>query len=894
MHFLWGTHLRAADINVVRVGDLTYDIILTTYVDFNSVQDGNGNLNVNEIIFYVNNEKFLITREGNVGQNLGNETVKNEYILRNYRLSSSNVVVKVFFVGDNRNGGIVNINGGISSEERMYVETIFTVSNFSPINSTPILSTPPIDKGAVGQPFIHNPGAWDPDGDSLSFELIPSQSYLGSPDANGSPKVINNYRFLDDPSFGNGITATIDPITGTLIWDAPTQEGEYNIAIKVNEWRKGEEGGGYDRIGFVIRDMQIFIEKTNNTPPKLFIPNDTCVASGTVLKSQFFTNDKEQDLVTITEFSGAFEQGANLVITKVPNRSDSLIADFTWDIPCNAVRNQAHFSIVKAIDNGQPELVDLKNWAITVFGKAPGNLKGTPQGKNIELSWDEYSCQDNGREAVDFLTIWRRSCDTTLIKRNSCEAGNPTEWGFEKIAEVSPTTITFLDDNKGFGLPQGISYHYLINANYKYPGAGESYASNVLTVDLGLKEPLITKVSVQKTDSIDGEIRVEWIKPLNLPSQFEGKYTYNLYQAIGIENPQFDTNPIFSVELTILKDTNFLVKNLNTTKNAYSYYVELIDEQQGLVGKTIAVSSVRADAEDLEGLVQLNISNNTPWFYSDTLYQLIYRDSANVLTPIDSVKGNLSTYNVNNLESGREYCFVVKTRGVYCLDTLGNQLIENFSNRTCAIPTDNVAPCPPITVLQNPLNCNNFKYSEPIFNKITWKPTKVSKCDTMIEKYNIYFKSSLDSNFRYLVTVLDKDSLIYTHSDLTSYVGCYAVTALDRFGNESGLSNTVCNDNCPDIEFPNVFTPNDDGDNEFFIPIPTPHFVKEIKFSVYNRWGQLVHYSEENPNLEWNGKGLDGNLLTDGTYYYSAEVLFDRLKKEDQIQLYKGWIYLVK
>lgn len=893
MHFLWATHLRAADINVVRVGNLTYDIILTTYVDLNSVEDGGGNLNINEITFYVNGEEFSIDRS--LLQNVGNETLKNEYILRNYKLASGDIDVKVFFVGDNRNAGIININNGISSEERMYIETIFSVSNFSPINSTPILATPPIDKGAVGQPFIHNPGAWDPDGDSLSFEVISSQSYLGDPDKDGNPKVIGNYRFLDDASFGDNITATIDPVTGTLVWDAPTEEGQYNIAIKVSEWRKGEKGGDYDRIGFVIRDMQIFIEKTNNTPPKLFIPTDTCVASGTVLKGQFFTNDKEKDLVKMTKFSGVFEQGASLILTKVPNRKDSLIGDFTWNIPCDAVRKQAHFSIIKAIDDGQPELVDLKNWAITVFGKAPENLKGNVQGKNIELTWDEYSCKDNtGKEKVAFLTIWRRSCDTTLIKRNSCEAGVPTEWGFEEIGEVSPTTTTFLDDNKGFGLSQGISYHYLISATYKYPGAGESYASDVLSIDLGLKEPLMTKVSVQKTDSITGEIRVEWIKPLNLPSQFKGKYTYKLYQAIGVDNPQFDATPIFSVELNTIQDTSFVVENLNTVKNAYSYYVELIDEKEGLIGQTVPVSSVRAEAEPLEGLVQLNIKNNIPWFYSDTLYQVIYRDSANVLTPLDSVKGNIKEYLVNNLDSGKEYCFVLKTRGVYCLDTLGNQIIENLSNRTCAIPQDNVAPCPPITVLQNPLDCNNFKYSLPIFNTITWTPTKASKCDTMIEKYNIYFKASLDSNFRYLKTVLDKDSLIYTHSDLTSYVGCYAVTALDRFDNESGLSNTVCNDNCPDIEFPNVFTPNDDGDNEFFIPIPTPHFVKGIKFSVYNRWGQLIHYSEDNPNLEWNGKGLDGNLLTDGTYYYSAEVLFDRLKKEDEIQLYKGWIYLVK
>ncbi len=56
----------------------------------------------------------------------------------------------------------------------------------------------------------------------------------------------------------------------------------------------------------------------------------------------------------------------------------------------------------------------------------------------------------------------------------------------------------------------------------------------------------------------------------------------------------------------------------------------------------------------------------------------------------------------------------------------------------------------------------------------------------------------------------------YIHKNLPSFAGCYYVTAVDRSGNESRPSNTVCKDNCPYYELPNVMTPNADGKNDLF------------------------------------------------------------------------------
>ena len=69
---------------------------------------------------------------------------------------------------------------------------------------------------------------------------------------------------------------------------------------------------------------------------------------------------------------------------------------------------------------------------------------------------------------------------------------------------------------------------------------------------------------------------------------------------------------------------------------------------------------------------------------------------------------------------------------------------------------------------------------------------------------------------------------------------------------------------------PNVITVNDDGINDFFV-IPLKEAVDCLDLSIYNRWGNLVYRSHSYQN-EWNGRDMDGNLLSEGTYYYIAKV----------------------
>src|SRR5690606_5057719 len=55
--------------------------------------------------------------------------------------------------------------------------------------------------------------------------------------------------------------------------------------------------------------------------------------------------------------------------------------------------------------------------------------------------------------------------------------------------------------------------------------------------------------------------------------------------------------------------------------------------------------------------------------------------------------------------------------------------------------------------------------------------------------------------------VSETSEYTFTHGDLDSKAVCYKVAAVDRAGNRSDFSETVCADNCPWFSLPNVLTP---------------------------------------------------------------------------------------
>ena len=80
------------------------------------------------------------------------------------------------------------------------------------------------------------------------------------------------------------------------------------------------------------------------------------------------------------------------------------------------------------------------------------------------------------------------------------------------------------------------------------------------------------------------------------------------------------------------------------------------------------------------------------------------------------------------------------------------------------------------------------------------------------------------------------------------------------------------------VEFPNIFTPNGDGKNdwlEFDLPLG---FQECANIQVFNRWGQLVYSSENSLVTSWNGRTNVGREAPDGIYFYVVSILENEFK----------------
>jgi gliding motility-associated-like protein len=95
--------------------------------------------------------------------------------------------------------------------------------------------------------------------------------------------------------------------------------------------------------------------------------------------------------------------------------------------------------------------------------------------------------------------------------------------------------------------------------------------------------------------------------------------------------------------------------------------------------------------------------------------------------------------------------------------------------------------------------------------------------------------------------------------------GSYKLTVTDAFECSNTAYITVTN-NCPsDVTIPNVFTPDNNGKNDYIIPEYTN--IKETSWQIFNRWGQLV-FSTTNIDENWNGM-IDRKEAEAGVYYYT-------------------------
>ncbi|NSL90500.1 gliding motility-associated C-terminal domain-containing protein [Chitinophaga solisilvae] len=98
--------------------------------------------------------------------------------------------------------------------------------------------------------------------------------------------------------------------------------------------------------------------------------------------------------------------------------------------------------------------------------------------------------------------------------------------------------------------------------------------------------------------------------------------------------------------------------------------------------------------------------------------------------------------------------------------------------------------------------------------------------------------------------------------------GVYAIYAYNTCGKSTDSVVVDYMDCLCTMHFPNAFTPNGDGRNDYFRPLyKCP--VEKYTLSIYNRWGERIFYTTD-PQVGWTGK-LHGDPVAAATYVYIVD-----------------------
>ncbi len=124
------------------------------------------------------------------------------------------------------------------------------------------------------------------------------------------------------------------------------------------------------------------------------------------------------------------------------------------------------------------------------------------------------------------------------------------------------------------------------------------------------------------------------------------------------------------------------------------------------------------------------------------------------------------------------------------------------------------------------------------------------------------------------------DSLILNPDNFLSYIwqdgstgrtfkiknaGNYSVTVSNNCG--STTKNVVVTEQPCTVYFPNAFTPNNDGKNDFFKALNTAG-ITEFELYIYNRWGEIIFYTNDK-NKGWDGT-YKANIQPTGVYIFQC------------------------
>jgi len=830
------THNRAGEITVEQISGNQYKITVTTYTSTLTGVDRDS-----LVVSWGDGSFGIIERTSEVL--LPNDYKHNTY--EGFHEYPGTGVYEIVMEDPNRNPDIVNIPNSVFTV--FSLKTTLNIDLTTGNINTPVLLNPPYDRAGLGHPFIHNPAAFDPDGDSISYELTVCRADNGDP--------IENYSFPEASD-----TLLVNPVNGDLLWNAPVETGKFNIAMQIYEWRNGII------ISSIVRDMQIDVEEADNNPPINNALQDFCVVAGDSVTLTVSATDADNDFVQQIFTGGPFILDNAPEIDSVTAEAGYVEHVFRWKTNSDHIRKYPYQIIVKADDqNPLLNLVDIDHFYITVTAPPPDTVWIEDGFENITIHWSQVT-----EGPVSGYYVYR-SPQSVPLTVDSCAPGLADDSRFERIATIQEIGNTVFSDTT---VESGFEYCYRITAFY---GDGaESQPTKEVCGQIKPGEPAILQASVLTDDENNGSILLAWAFPELADAALDASVDkeYRIYRWFGAPTNKNEIAVIPSNDLT---DTIFTDTGLNTLDFPYNYQVIIFYDSAGVMvpyydgNDPVSVETVQtlyATVEASDNTLFHRIQKQSPWI--DTVYQF-----NRGLSP-DNISTNAGATTIrqfkdSTLTNNTTYYYKITSHGwrrVYNKEFITSNVSHIISGK----PVDTVAPCQP-EIFDLTSDC------DALTNRFLWR-MPFDSCYNDVVHYNVYYAPNLETPFETIESVWDPAQRAYNHFIDTSRLavaGCYAVTAVDSFGNESNISKRVCIDSCTYYKLPNVFAPGNDGIMDYYVADNPYNTVKRVEMQIFNRWGQLV-YKTENPDIRWDGINTFSNkMVTSGVYFYVCVVYENRV-----------------
>ena len=247
-----------------------------------------------------------------------------------------------------RNGAIINMSSALT--EDMEFLTYINVDSANP-NSSPTYLAPPVIYLPTNNVWQYNPLPFDPDGDSLVWNL-------SVPLSNNT--TVAGYQYLSDTVLYSNTTGifSMDAITGEITWD-PKMVGNFVASFAIQEYRNGV------LVGAMSRDMQfVVVPDTSNAMPIISnmnsVPTNSLgypyvkIAPGQNYQVHLLASDADvNDVVSMSAFGESFglSTSPSTFSYVSTGNGNEIEGTFAWTPDVSQVRANPYLTVFRISDN---------------------------------------------------------------------------------------------------------------------------------------------------------------------------------------------------------------------------------------------------------------------------------------------------------------------------------------------------------------------------------------------------------------------------------------------------------------------------------------------------------------------------------------------------------------